>query len=147
MPKKIRELSEKYSIPVPKSSFLQPEKQQNVRTLLRDYFASLSKHLIKDHLEMQEFEKQNKRILQTKGEISQERKEKLEAMQISFDKFLSATQNFAEVLDENMPVLVSSTTGKDDDVSSEPQANPDQFFDNNLIAITNIKHRALDRAV
>lgn len=117
VPRKIRELSEKYNTAVPKSSFLQPEKQQNVRALLKEYFSSLSKHLIKDHLEMQDFEKQNKRILQTKGEISQERKEKLEAMQISFDKFFSATQSFAEVLDENMPVLVSTNIGKEDDVS------------------------------
>lgn len=116
VPRKMKELSEKYNIPIPKNPFLQPEKQQNVRALLKDYFASLSKHLIKDHMEMQDFEKQNRRILQTKGEVSQERKEKLEAMQIAFEKFLASTQSFSEVLDEDMPELKTQAISKDDEV-------------------------------
>lgn len=116
VPRKMKQLSEKYNIPIPKNTFLQPEKQQNVRTLLKDYFQSISKHLIKDHREMQEFEKQNRRILQTKGEVSQERKEKLESMHISFDKFLASAQSYAEVLDEDMPELKAQSFAKDDEV-------------------------------
>lgn len=112
----MRELSEKFNMPIPKNPFLQPEKQQNVRTLLKDYFQSISRHLVKDHREMQEFEKQNRRILQTKGEVSQERKEKLEAMQVAFEKFLASAQTFAEVLDEELPELKSQTLSKDDEV-------------------------------
>lgn len=116
VPRKMRQLSEKYNIPIPKNPFLQPEKQQNVKTLLKDYFQSISRHLIKDHREMQEFEKQNRRILKTKGEVSQERKEKLETMHISFDKFLASAQSYAEVLDENMPELKAQSLAKDDEV-------------------------------
>lgn len=114
----MRQLSEKYNIPIPKNPFLQPEKQQNVKALLKDYFQSISKHLIRDHREMQEFEKQNRRILQTKGEVSQERKEKLESMHIAFDKFLASAQSFAEVLDEDMPELKAQSVSKDDEVST-----------------------------
>lgn len=116
LPRRIRELSDKYNITVPKSTFLPPEKQQNVRTLLKEYFSSLCKHLLKDHNEMQEFEKQNRRILQTKGELSNERKEKLESMQISYEKLLSATQSFADTLDEAMPTLKVDVSTKEDDI-------------------------------
>ena len=116
IPRKMRELSEKFATPIPKSTFLPPEKQQNVRTLLKDYYVSLSKHLVKDHQEIQNFEKQNMRILQTKGELSQERKEKLESLQSAYEKLYTSTQSFAEILDEDMPTLKSQTILKSDEV-------------------------------
>lgn len=116
VPRKIREYSEKHNKELPKSTFLLPEKQQNVRALLKDYYVSLCKHLVKDHLEMVEFEKQNRRILQTKGELNQERKEKLESLQVSYDKLLTATQSFAELLDEDMPALKTYETSADEEV-------------------------------
>lgn len=117
LPRKIRLLSAKYDIPVPKSNFLPSEKQQNVRSLLKDYYLSLSKHLVKDHQELQNFEKQNIKILQTKGELSQERKEKQESLQSSYDKLLANTQSFAETLDEDMPILKVQTLPKTEEVS------------------------------
>lgn len=66
---------------------------------------------------MIEFEKQNRRILQTKGELNQERKDKLEQMKISYDKLLTITQNFAEILDEDMPQLTTEVTTKQEEVS------------------------------
>lgn len=116
VPRKVRELSEKYSMEIPRGSLLSPEKQQNVRTLLKEYYISLSKHLTKDNNEMIEFEKQNRRILQTKGELNQERKDKLEQMRISYDKLLVITQNFAEVLDEDMPQLTTEIISKQEEV-------------------------------
>lgn len=112
----MRELSVKYNIEIPKSIFLPPEKQQNVRSLLKEYYLSLSKHLLKDHQEMQNFEKQNMRILQTKGELSQERKDKLEQLQSAYDKLLTNTQSFSEILDEDMPVLKTQTFPKNEEV-------------------------------
>lgn len=114
----MRELSEKYNLEIPKSTFLPPEKQQNVRSLLKDYYVSLSKHLVKDHQEMQNFEKQNLRILQTKGELTQERKDKLEALQSAYEKLLSNAQNFSDILDEDMPVLKGQPLPKTEEVSS-----------------------------
>lgn len=112
----MKELSEKYSLDIPKSTFLLPEKQQNVRSLLKDYFVTLSKHLVKDHLEMQNFEKQNMRILQTKGELTQERKEKLEALQSAYEKLVTNTQSFSDILDEDMPILKGQTFPKNEEV-------------------------------
>ncbi|CAH0546674.1 unnamed protein product [Brassicogethes aeneus] len=112
LPRKMRELSEKHNMTIPRSQFLPPEKQQNVKVLLKDYYNSLSKHLVKDHIEMQNFEKQNIRILQTKGELSQERKDKLESLQSAYEKLLTNTQSFADILNDDMPVLRIQTLPK-----------------------------------
>lgn len=101
---------------IPRSLLLSPEKQQNVRSLLKDYYTSLCKHLVKDNNEMLEFEKQNRRILQTKGELNQERKDKLEQMKIGYEKLVTITQNFAEILDEDMPQLTSESISKQEEV-------------------------------
>ncbi|CAG9824197.1 unnamed protein product [Phaedon cochleariae] len=115
IPRRMRELSAKYVIEIPQSSFLTPEKKQNVRSLLKDYFVTLSKHLVKDHIEMQNFEKQNVRILQTKGELSQERKEKLENLQAAYEKLLANAYSFSEILDEDMPTLRAQSLPKNDE--------------------------------
>lgn len=112
----MREIADRLNIQIPKSSFLPPEKQHNVRALLREYFMSLSKHLVKDHQEIQNFEKHNIRILQTKGELSQERKEKLETLQSTYEKLLGSTQSFAEILDEDMPTLKVQPITKSEEV-------------------------------
>ena len=105
VPKKVRELSDKLNIPIPKSKLLSPDKQQNVRILLRDYYNSLCKHLMKEHKELQAFEKQNRKILQTRGELSSERKEKLECLQLSYERLVTSVQSFVDTLDETMPDL------------------------------------------
>lgn len=51
------------------------------------------------------FERQNRRILQTKGELNAERKEKGEILAASLQKLLSGAQTFAEILDEEVPPL------------------------------------------
>ncbi|RZF42335.1 hypothetical protein LSTR_LSTR004143 [Laodelphax striatellus] len=117
VPRSIRVLSEKYNIPVPKNTTLPVEKQRNVKVLLKDYYASLTKHLIKEHSEIQMFEKQSKRILQTKGELSADRKEKSEAMAASFQRLLAGAQSFAEILDEDVPELPEDTSPQSTDLS------------------------------
>ncbi|XP_012286049.1 regulator of nonsense transcripts 2 [Orussus abietinus] len=105
VPKRVRELATKLNVAVPKSKLLSPDKQHNVKLLLRDYYNSLCKHLLKEHKELQAFEKQNRKILQTRGELNSERKEKLEALQLSYERLLTSVQNFSETLDELMPEL------------------------------------------
>lgn len=114
VPRKIRELSEKHDVPLPKSKLLTPEKQQNVRALLRDYYNSLCKHLVKDHREMQAFEKQNRKILQTRGELTSKRKERMEDLQASYVRLLTCVQNFSEILDESSPELPEDAEAKSD---------------------------------
>ncbi|XP_031840310.1 UPF2 regulator of nonsense mediated mRNA decay [Nomia melanderi] len=105
VPKRVREISEKLNISIPRSKLLSPDKQQNVRLLLREYYNSLCKHLLKEYKDLQAFEKQNRKILQTRGELSSERKEKLESLQVSYERLLNNVQSFSDTLDEPMPEL------------------------------------------
>ncbi|KOB72373.1 putative UPF2 regulator of nonsense transcripts-like protein [Operophtera brumata] len=102
MPKKIRDTSEKYNIPVPRNVFLPAEKQSTVRTLLKDYFGSLTKHLLAERAQLQGLHAANQRTLHTRGELSQERKDLLEQHQATYDKLLAGAQSFAEVLGEEL---------------------------------------------
>lgn len=69
---------------IPRPSILPPEKQNNVRTILREYYSSLAKHLTAEHINLQSLDRANRRILQTKGELSAERKDKTEALQVHY---------------------------------------------------------------
>ncbi|KZS21903.1 Regulator of nonsense transcripts 2 [Daphnia magna] len=109
--------AERFKMTVPTSNWLPPDKRQNVRNLLREYYSSLCKHLIQDHKELQNFERQNRRILQTKGELSNERKEKQEVLNQSFAKLLNMTQQFADVLAEELPELRQDLSPRDEECS------------------------------
>ncbi|KAL4721198.1 hypothetical protein ACJJTC_016438 [Scirpophaga incertulas] len=88
MPKKIRDAAEKYNTTVPRNTFLPAEKQTVVRTLLKDYFLSLTKHLLAERAQLQSLHAANQRTLHTRGELSQERKDQLEQHQATYDKLL-----------------------------------------------------------
>ncbi|CAG4943930.1 unnamed protein product [Colias eurytheme] len=102
IPKKIRDTAEKNNVTVPRNTFLPAEKQTAVRTLLKDYFASLIKHLLAERAQLQALHAANQRTLHTRGELSQERKDQLEQHQATYDKLLTGAQNFAEVLGEEL---------------------------------------------
>ncbi|XP_045511318.1 regulator of nonsense transcripts 2 [Colias croceus] len=102
IPKKIRDTAEKSNVTIPRNTFLPAEKQTAVRTLLKDYFASLIKHLLAERAQLQALHAANQRTLHTRGELSQERKDQLEQHQATYDKLLTGAQNFAEVLGEEL---------------------------------------------
>nr|SVE73390.1 EOG090X0143 [Daphnia atkinsoni] len=109
--------AERFKLTVPTSTWLPPDKRQNVRNLLREYYSSLCKHLTQDHKELQNFERQNRRILQTKGELSNERKERQEVLNQSFAKLLNMTQQFSDILAEELPELRQDLSPKDEECS------------------------------
>lgn len=73
---------QKYNVTIPRNTFLPAEKQTAVRTLLRDYFSSLTKHLLAERAQLQALHAANQRTLHTRGELSQERKDQLEQHQV-----------------------------------------------------------------
>ncbi|KAI8428186.1 hypothetical protein MSG28_002421 [Choristoneura fumiferana] len=102
VPKKIKDTAEKLNISIPRNTFLPAEKQAVVRTLLRDYFATLSRHLLEERAQLQALHAANQRTLRTRGELSQERREQLDQHQATYDKLLIGAQSFAEVLGEEL---------------------------------------------
>ncbi|CAN8018740.1 unnamed protein product, partial [Ixodes persulcatus] len=93
--RRVRQLAEKHHYALPSSDFLAPEKQKGVQALLREYFRSLCRHLLRDHKNLQSLERHNRRVLQTKGELSADQREKCEATHLAFQKLLTGTQQLA----------------------------------------------------
>ncbi|XP_064084936.1 regulator of nonsense transcripts 2-like [Macrobrachium nipponense] len=114
VPRKIRLLSEEFQVTVPQSDFLPKERQKNVRQLLRDYYTSLSKHLLHDHKALQQVEQQNRRLLQTRGELGQDRLTLVENLASGLGKLLANAQQMAELLDEEIPELPEDKNTSDD---------------------------------
>ncbi|KAL1487315.1 hypothetical protein MTO96_008098 [Rhipicephalus appendiculatus] len=105
VPRRIRILAQKYIRDVPISDLLTPDKQKSLQSILREYYRSLCRHLLRDHQNLRGIEAHNRRVLQTKGELSGEQKEKCEAAHLAFQKLLTGTQQFADVIDEDVPDL------------------------------------------
>ncbi|XP_077565295.1 regulator of nonsense transcripts 2 isoform X1 [Stigmatopora nigra] len=105
LPRKVKAAAQKYGLTFPPSEIINAEKQQPFQNLLREYFTSLAKHLKKDHRELQNIERQNRRILHSKGELSEDRHKQYEEFATSYQKLLANTQSLADLLDENMPEL------------------------------------------
>ena len=114
LPRKYRLLSEKYSVKIPKSDFLPSDRQKAVNVLLRDYYKSLCTHVVNDHKTLKKQEKQIIKSLKMKGEVSKEKKEKFEASQLDWQKLWSSTQQFADILDQDLPELPLDTLDAED---------------------------------
>ncbi|XP_034487770.1 regulator of nonsense transcripts 2 [Drosophila innubila] len=85
VPQKMQQLATKYNMEVPKSDFLSADKQLNLRTMLKGYFKALCKHVLTEQAALMNMTKIIRRTMECKGEISQEKREKCELMQASFD--------------------------------------------------------------
>jgi regulator of nonsense transcripts 2 len=105
VPKRVKTLSARFGAAAPVSTFLPAEKQKNVRALLADYYAALSKYLVESQKELNAFEKQSRKMLLTRGEIPKDRVDKGESMKAAQAKTLANVQQFADVLDEQVPAL------------------------------------------
>ena len=105
VPRKMAALAERHSYDIPTSPMLPPEKHKGVRTLLKEYYKTASKHLVTQYRELQNTERSNRRILLTKGELHEERKQRAEALRVSYAKLLTNTEQLADILDEDVPDL------------------------------------------
>ncbi|XP_051544359.1 regulator of nonsense transcripts 2-like [Myxocyprinus asiaticus] len=110
VPRKVKNAVEKFGLSFPPSQIINSEKQQPFQNILREYFTSLTKHLKKDHRELQNIERQNRRILHSKGELSEDRHKQYEEFATTYQKLLANTQTLADLLDENMPELPQDKT-------------------------------------
>lgn len=106
IPRTIYELTQKYKLTIPSSTLLSSDKQQNLRNLLKDYYTTLSKHLRNEHDNVQSAIKSNRKIMESKGEVANERKERLETLQANFDKLFTSAQTMSDLLNEPMIELI-----------------------------------------
>ncbi len=103
-------------MPIPNNTVFSAERQKAVRHLFREYFRSLSQHIVDENKELQKQERANKKTYQTKGELNSERKDKYDQALQSFKKLVENAEIFAEMLNEQMPELQIDESKKDDDV-------------------------------
>lgn len=103
--RRIMLLAKKYEIELPASGLLPPEKQQGLRSLLRDYHQTLCRHLKKEHKDLQDAERWKRRAMETKGEISTDKREQFDLMMGNFEKLYQSAVAFSDLLNENMPEL------------------------------------------
>lgn len=82
-----------------------PDRQQNLKNLLKDYHTCLIRHLKNEHKEYQSALRLHKKILESKGEVSIDRKEKLDTAQAAYEKLLSSAQTISDLLNESLPDL------------------------------------------
>lgn len=71
--------------------------------MLRDYYLTLTHHLKIEHKDCQSALRLNKKILETKGEVSAERREKVDVIQNNFDKLFTSAQTMSDLLNEQLP--------------------------------------------
>ncbi|XP_076469583.1 regulator of nonsense transcripts 2-like isoform X2 [Babylonia areolata] len=113
LPRKIRLLAEKHGRDIPRSEMLPPERQKACRNLLKEYFSSLIRHVTNDHQTIKGMERQNRKILQTKGELTQERRDNYESAYNAFHKLHTSASALADLLDEDMPEFPAEESSED----------------------------------
>lgn len=84
VPRSVLRLSTQFpEMVLPVSTLLPPDKQQNLKNLLRDYYVSLCKYLKSENKSVLNANRIARNIMESKGEVSTDRKEKLELLQAS----------------------------------------------------------------
>eukprot|EP00118_Oscarella_pearsei_P019223 m.203210 g.203210 ORF g.203210 m.203210 type:complete len:978 (+) comp39620_c2_seq3:1434-4367(+) len=114
--RKQRQMLEKYGFTVPRSDLISPEYQAKFLRLLQRYYDSLSATLVTAHHSLQKLERRKRKALKTKGEISDDQQEALDKRQKAYDRLLSSTTTFADVLDVDMPDLPEDESLEEDPV-------------------------------
>ena len=105
LPARIESLSKQFKMPVPKSDFLTKERQKNVCQLMKEYYQSLTEHIMKQHQLIQREERKNKKILETRGEVDESRLTALAGEVSTLEKLMQHASNMAEYLQESVPEL------------------------------------------
>lgn len=132
-PLHIVQLAKRYNVELPKSSFIPDDKQQAFRCLFKEYYDTLTKHLLNEFKELKLAERSKKRQIEARGELQNEHRERLEALHANYEKMLSAVSTLSDLLGEEIPSLVNDaetvteTSTKEDDEMSNLQL--DQWGD------------------
>ncbi|KAH3763773.1 regulator of nonsense transcripts UPF2 [Pelomyxa schiedti] len=107
-----------------------PEQQKLFFTLMEGYFFKVSDYLLAQHKQLQEKEKENHTIMETRGELSAAQVAIYDQLRKNYEKLLSNTTMLSDMLDLAMPQLESGNvtrvadsadkSAKKDDLSEQP---------------------------
>nr|XP_039249832.1 regulator of nonsense transcripts 2-like isoform X1 [Styela clava] len=116
--RKNRTLASKFDIELPRSNVFAAEKQKIFYNALTEYWQSVRDHLLKIHKELKKMDKSNKQILQTKGELHEERSKAFQEKQSSYLKLSMNCNTLADLLDVDVPDLPEDELTSQDPDSS-----------------------------
>ena len=129
---KMVNLAKHYGFVIPNVHLLPPDKQKNVKVLLKAYFESAAEHLVRLSKDVARIERRNKEILMTKGDLDADKKEQLSNQQMFLEKLLSNTEVLADLLGESMPDLTfrsESETKSDDEMCDTKDEDDEEKLD------------------
>jgi len=112
-------LAEKHRVTVPQNNLLPPTKQVSVRNILRDYYTCLSGALVALYRELSNLERSNRRQLMTRGEVSEERRDKVEKLQLEYEKLTVNTEQMADLVGEEMVEMPELDSKRDEEEEQE----------------------------
>ena len=129
--RKMANLAVEYAFKIPNATLLPPDKQKNVKALLKDYYVSAADHLVKLAKDIARIDRRNKEILMTKGDLDADKKDQLSNLQLLFDKLSSNTETLADLLGEDMPDLTirleSEARSDDEDLDNQEDGEEDKL--------------------
>nr|CAB3267522.1 regulator of nonsense transcripts 2-like [Phallusia mammillata] len=137
LPRKNRLLADKFGMEIPKSDIISPEKQKIFHNLLIDYWNSVRDHVVSMHKELRQTEYRNRQILQTKGELHEERSRVFAEKQAAYEKLQLNCNILADLLDTDVPDLPESEITHADHESSinicdQTGHSPDMFSEQSV---------------
>ncbi|KAA3677804.1 regulator of nonsense transcripts 2, partial [Paragonimus westermani] len=101
IPRRIRILSEKYHIGVPRSKFLPTERQAKCRTLFQEYLANAQCYLQNIVKNACRLVSANRKQMENRGEVSEERKEHADQLLLNCRKLHESLCTLVDLLDSD----------------------------------------------
>jgi hypothetical protein len=83
-----------------------PERKKALLRIVLTYYDRVAGHLSTEHKGLQEREKENHRILETRGELTDATASTYEKSRKSYEKLLNTTTTFSELVGKDLPELV-----------------------------------------
>jgi regulator of nonsense transcripts 2 len=109
--------------PIQKESAVTADIHALLTNLFDDYYKGVEVHLVKMHKAFRKMERHNNEILFSKGDLSDETKQRFEKAQKVYEKLLNHTQSLSDALDKDMPDLPEDEGAAKQSIVSSGTAN------------------------
>eukprot|EP01134_Creolimax_fragrantissima_P004242 CFRG4242T1 len=104
--RKQREYREANNIEViPRLNIFKTDEEKKLLYYCEGYYSTLSRRLIRDHKEINQWETTNEHIIMDKGELSTSRQEAYDEKLKAYEKLAAGTSTLADLLDQDYPDL------------------------------------------
>lgn len=100
-----------------------PEQKDRLTVMVKNFYKASGELLVEEHKSLRAKERENNKVLQTRGELSETDKAIYDKMRKSYDKLQNNVAAFAELLDEELPALPEEDTTTRIVVADSTQTN------------------------